>query len=75
MDAQDAFGLCFWPSTCPQKANKNVYKLTKDGTQLMHGRAPGAIMLVWLPNRPNFSLLAHTDNSKEVAVYVGPTNE
>ena len=55
MDAQDAYGLRFGASTCPRKANENIYKLTKDGAegvQPVRRRAPGAATPAWLPNRP-----------------------
>jgi hypothetical protein len=38
MDAQDASGLRFGPSTCPRKANEKIYKLKKDGDE---GTQPG----------------------------------
>jgi hypothetical protein len=74
IDAQYASGLRFEPSTYPRKANEKIYKLTKDmpkGAQPGHGCTPGAAAPVWLPNRPNFGLLAHADNSKAVAGCVG----
>jgi hypothetical protein len=33
MDAQDAFGLYFGPSTRPWKANKKIYIVAKDGPE------------------------------------------
>ena len=77
MDAQDAFGLRFEPSTCPWKANKKIYKLTKDGAkgaQPGHRCAPGIAVPVWQVNRPSFGLLAHADRSKALARYVDTIN-
>jgi hypothetical protein len=54
-----------------------VYKLTKYGAKGAHpghGNTLGMVMPVWLPNRPNFGLLAHADRSKAVARCVGTIN-
>jgi hypothetical protein len=60
MDAQDASGLRFGPSTLPRKANEKIYMLKKDGPkegQLGCGRALGAIELRWLPPGPSFLMV------------------
>jgi hypothetical protein len=57
MDAQDACGLCFGPSTRPRKANEKIYVLVKYGPKGAHprrGRAPGVAELRWLPPGPSF---------------------
>jgi hypothetical protein len=56
MDAQDASGLRFEPSTHPRKTNEKIYIIAKDGpegAQPGHGRAPCAAAPPQMPNRPS----------------------
>jgi hypothetical protein len=56
MDAQHASGLRFGPSTHPQKANKKIYVVAKDGpegAQLGHRNAHGAAAPPQTPNGPS----------------------
>jgi hypothetical protein len=71
MDAQDASGLCFGPSTCPRKANEKIYKLTKDGAK---GHTPGMAALPSLPNWPSFGPPTETASLTSVLRCVGAFN-
>jgi hypothetical protein len=56
MDAQDASGLRFEPSTRPRKTNEKIYVIAKDGSegaQPGRGHAPCAAAPPHMPNGPS----------------------